>query len=121
MIEFPSNLVPLINSFGQSVRPVIDRSQFESGPDRQRVNSCGQYIDYSIVYSVCGCDGLDSFIEWFCDTLKNGSKSFRWFDPCAKKFVKARIADGTYSATPDNANLDSFNVSLNIEVWKPSA
>ena len=121
MITFPENLIPLVTSFSQSVRPVIERSQFESGPDRQRSNSCGQYIDYSMVYSVCGCDGLDSFIEWFCKDLVNGAKSFKWFDPCKKDFVKARISDGTYSATPDNANLTSFNISLNIEVWKPNA
>ena len=121
MIEFPSNLIPLVGGFGISVRPVIERSEFESGPDRQRSNSCGQYIDYSITYSVCGCDGLDSFIEFFCRDLSNGAKSFRWLDPCSKEYVKARISDGTYSATPDNGNFDSFNISLNIEVWKPNA
>ncbi len=121
MIRFPENLVPLIDSFSISVRPAIIRSEFESGPDRQASSSCGQYTDYSLVYSVCGCDGLKGFSDWFRIDLVNGSKSFIWFNPCDKIDMVARISDGTYGANPDTNNLDSFNISLNIEVWVPNA
>jgi hypothetical protein len=60
---------------------------------------------------------MELWRRWFLGDIRQGSLWFKWFDPCSEKTVRARIYDGTYSATPDNTSLASWTISLNFEVW----
>lgn len=118
---FPDFLIPLLDGFSETVEPVILRSEFESGPARQRSFQCGQMVRRSITYTVCGCENMDLFRDWFIMDLRNGSSWFKWQETCSGEFIRARCVDGTYTAAPTNSNFDSWDIGLNIEYWRSNA
>ena len=119
--EFPTYLIPVLDGYSETVEPVVLRSDFDSGPARQRSYSCGQFVRRSITYSVCGCDKMQMFRDWFASDLRNGSLWFTWTDPCTSQNVRARFFDHSYQAVPDNRSFDSWTVQINLEVWKANA
>lgn len=113
--EFPLWALPMFNGYSETVEPVVYRTEFEAGPKKQRSYQCGQEVQKSYSFHICGCSRMKEFRDFFVNDLANGSLWFKFYDPCEEKFVRARIPDHTYTAVPDNKSFDSWTVSLNIE------
>jgi len=120
LAQFPDYLIPILDGYSETVEPVVLRSDFESGPARQRSYSCGQFVRRNVTYSVCGCDKMEMFRQWFVTDLANGSLWFSWTDPKGV-ISRARFYEHTYEATPDNRSFDSWTLRLTLEVWRANA
>lgn len=116
MPTFPNYMIPLLDNFQESIEPVVYRSEMESGPAKQRSFQCAQNVIRRVRYTVCGCENMDKWREFFVKDIKNGSLWFKWYDPCAEKYVRARIPDHQYSATPDDISFTSWEVDVTFEV-----
>ena len=114
--EFPIYMNPILDGFQETFTPVVYRTEFETGPAKQRSYQCGSEIVRTMTFTVCGCDKIQEFRKWFVNDISMGALWFRFWDPCELDYVRARIPDHTYSASPKDKSLENWEVTITLEM-----
>jgi hypothetical protein len=117
-IAFYSGGKCMSGQYAESVVPNILRTEMTGGYAKQARRSSKQVKNRELVYLYSTVE-FDAFKAWFKDTAKDGALFFNFTLPesANNDVIDARISNGEYSATPVNARMNYWYVTLNIESY----
>lgn len=117
MIEFPTYVQILGNSYQETHPQELIRTEFDAGPAKVRKSTCSvaKIVRFNIV--VCD-DDYRNFLDWYNNDICRGALFFKFNDPSYNpaKCRKARIiSDIQFSASNDG--FDKWGAQLTLEVF----
>lgn len=115
-ISFPTYGKLLTGSLTERPVPVIERTEMESGPQKQRRKQSTTMIERQVTY-VFSAANYASFKTWFKDTALFGSLWFNWFDPVTSTTKDGRIVGGQIEAAPVDPKLSAWRVNFVLETY----
>lgn len=89
---------PVWDGMTIEAQDVTLRSVMDSGPSKTRPKSTKASITFSATWML-NTDQLDVFIDFWENTIGQGSGSFAWYHPITNKSLSAKFVGG-YSITP---------------------
>jgi hypothetical protein len=102
--------------YAETVVPNILRTEMTGGYAKQAKKSSRQVKTTEVVYLYSTTE-FDAFKVWHKNTAKDGALFFNWTQPetANNDICDARIVNGVYSASPVNARMNYWYVSMTIE------
>jgi len=115
-ISFPNFGKVLFSQYSEKVRPIVYRTQMESGCPKQARRYTSTFVEHNVTYRFTE-DEYSLFKDWFCNIIQYGAIWFNWFDPIDTITKKARIMDGQIHSNPISVNHELWLVSFTLETY----
>lgn len=117
MAAFPSYAKLLREGFARAPGPVVERSEMQSGPPKQRRNASRAMWRLPVRYLLATKADYVSFVTWFESTVQAGAAWFDWTDPLDGTVRQARIVGGAIDPQPQRKDQEIWIVAFELEYW----
>lgn len=117
MASLPTYARILYDGYSQKRESALLRTEMDSGPPRQAKLYSRVMITRSAKIYISSKSNFQSFETWYATSINEGASWFDMTDPVSGSTIQARFVGGGYNATPMTADLENWEISVNIESW----
>ncbi len=117
MMAFPIYAKHLFDGFAENPKPVVQRTEMESGPAKQLLVSSRQMVERPVTYKLSSKADYQAFKAWVAGEAAYGNNWFDWTDPVDSTVKQARIVKGEISYTPLSKALTKWTAAFTLETW----
>lgn len=107
----------LNRDIGFAPRPIVDRTEMETGPVKQRRRQTRTMVERPDVKYILTAAEFEGFLDWYYNDIGYGSLWFDWDDPITTPATsrEVRMVSGQFTARPVNAHGTHHEVTFTLE------